>query len=921
MMIRLRPFPALAALAALAAFSAPASAQGKPTIKPADLARWETLGQSRLSPDGKWLYWSITRGDQDGNLQIRGGPSNAHVTIPFGQSPAFSSDSKWFAYLVGVSTKEREQLTSQRKPVRTSFVARNLATGDTIAIPEVSAFSFAPSGGFVSVTRYAAEGKRTNDVIVLDLAAGARLSFSNVSEQAWNDSKPLLALAVTVDGGNAVQVFDGASHSVKVLESSASLYRAIAWRPKSDGLIAMRTNPAREYVDTAMVVLAWQSAQAGGAPRVLDASKAGGFPAGMRIADHRRPSWSDNGQTIYIGLQDRRAVADAIKKSGEKVSDVEIWHVNDVLTIPSQRSSEQRDLRATVLAAWHADGSVTKLGSDAAESVAIVDGDRYVTETDRKPYAWGQKFGRRDEDVYAVNVATGARSRIVTKSRYTYGADPSGRRVSYFDGTDFWTVDVATGKQANVTQKVRTGQKADFVDRDDDHPSDVPGPWGAPLWSKDGNTMYATTDYDVWELSPEGAGGKRLTDGAKEGVQYRIVTLGAGGGRGGGAGGFGFGGGDRTVDRSKPVWLSMYGKKTKKSGYSRLMPNGAVERVAFEDAQVSGLAQADSADLYSVTRQTFAQSPNVFVGGADLTTAKQFTETNPFQDDYAWGKAELINFRSTLGTPLQGILYYPANYDASKKYPMIVYTYELLSQGLHRYIVPRENDYYNANVFTQNGYFVLMPDIVFRPRQFGLDTQASVEGAIQSVVARGLVDPNNIGHCGHSQGGYEAYFLATHSKMIKTAVAGAGISDTYSFAGQMHWTSTPEFDHWETGQFRMQVPPWDDWAAMSRNNPIEKVNVMPARSVLIEIGGDDPTVDMRQGVEFYNYARRAGKQAVMLLYPGEGHGLGKRENAIDYERRILQWFGHYLKGEPAPKWITDGQTWLERKAILDANKP
>jgi dipeptidyl aminopeptidase/acylaminoacyl peptidase len=374
------------------------------------------------------------------------------------------------------------------------------------------------------------------------------------------------------------------------------------------------------------------------------------------------------------------------------------------------------------------------------------------------------------------------------------------------------------------------------------------------------------------------------------------------------------------VDRSKPVWVAIYGKKTKQSGYAQLLPNGNVSRVIFEKAQVSGLQKADSTDRYAFTRQTFEDSPDVFVGSAALTDARQLTETNPFQKDYAWGKAELIEFNSTIGRPLQGILYYPANWDASKKYPMIVYTYELLSQGLHRYIVPRENDYYNANVFTQNGYFVLMPDIVFRPRQPGVDAQASVDGAIRAVVARGLVDPANIGHCGHSQGGYEAYFLATHSALIKTAVAGAGITNMFSFAGQMHWSSVPEFDHWETGQFRMEVAPWEDWAAMARNNPIEKVNEMKAQSILMEIGSEDPTVDMRQGVEFWNYARRAGKQAVMLNYPGEGHGLGKRENAIDYRNRILQWFGHYLKGEPAPAWIINGQTWLDRKAVLDANK-
>jgi dipeptidyl aminopeptidase/acylaminoacyl peptidase len=908
-MLRSLRLPALL----LASFAAVSSAQEKPLVTNKDLAKWESLGQNRLSPDGSWLTWSITRGDQDGALHLRGGSRDAHTTIPFGQSPAFSNDSRWFAYLVGVSTAERERLTKEKKPIKTSFVVRNLTTGDTTAIADVSSFSFAPSGGFVSVTRYQPdEKKRVNDVLVLDLAAGTRIALSNVAEQAWNDTKPLLAFVVTVDGGNSVQLFDGTTGSTRIVESSPSVYRALAWRPKSQGLAVLQTKVTKEYSDTAHVLVAWASADNPESERrVLDPEKAAGFPAGMRIAEHRRPSWSENGRTIYVGLQPRLAVANAIKKSDTKVSDVEIWHVNDVRAVPQQRSSEQRDLRATLVAAWHADGKVVQLGSNTLETATLLDGDRYLVETDRGPYAWGQKFGRRDEDLYSVDAANGARKKLLEKIRYSFGADPTGQHTSWFDGRDWWVADVASGAKTNVTAKVRTAQKADFIDRDDDHPSDVSSPWGSPSWSKDGKTMFVNTEYDIWAMPVDGSGGTRLTNGARDGVQHRLVNM----------AGFTASAADRAVDRSKPVWIALYGKKTKQSGYAQLQPNGTVTRVIFENAQVSGLQRADSADRYAFVRQAFDDSPDVFVGSGALTDAKQLTETNAFQKDYAWGKAELIEFTSTVGRPLQGILYYPANYDAKKKYPMIVYTYELLSQGLHRYIVPRENDYYNANVFTQNGYFVLMPDIVFRPRQPGVDAQASVDGAIRAVVARGLVDPANIGHCGHSQGGYEAYFLATHSSLIKTAVAGAGITNMFSFAGQMHWSSAPEFDHWETGQFRMEVAPWEDWAAMSRNNPIEKVHEMKAQSILMEIGSEDGTVDMRQGVEFWNYARRAGKQAVMLNYPGEGHGLAKRENAIDYRNRILQWFAHYLKGEPAAAWITNGQTWLERKAVLDANKP
>ena len=144
----------------LAAVSGTVLAQGKPLVTTKDLAKWEVLGQNRLSPDGAWLTWSVTRGDQDGALHRRGGARDAHITIPFGQSAAFSNDSRWFAYLVGVSTVEREKLTKEKKPIRTSFVVRNLVTGDTSAIADVSAFSFAPSGGFVSVTRYQTDDKK-----------------------------------------------------------------------------------------------------------------------------------------------------------------------------------------------------------------------------------------------------------------------------------------------------------------------------------------------------------------------------------------------------------------------------------------------------------------------------------------------------------------------------------------------------------------------------------------------------------------------------------------------------------------------------------------------------------------------------------------------------------------------------------------
>ena len=86
--------------------------------------------------------------------------------------------------------------------------------------------------------------------------------------------------------------------------------------------------------------------------------------------------------------------------------------------------------------------------------------------------------------------------------------------------------------------------------------------------------------------------------------------------------------------------------------------------------------------------------------------------------------------------------------------------------------------------------------------------------------------------------------------------------------------------------------------------------------LLIEVGDSDGTVFFHQGVELYNIARRARKEVVLIEYAGEDHGLRKKANQIDYQRRIFQWFGHYLKDEPAPEWITKGEPYLAHEREL-----
>src|SRR5262249_10825110 len=148
--------------------------------------------------------------------------------------------------------------------------------------------------------------------------------------------------------------------------------------------------------------------------------------------------------------------------------------------------------------------------------------------------------------------------------------------------------------------------------------------------------------------------------------------------------------------------------------------------------------------------------------------------------------------------------------------------------------------------------------------------------------------------------------------VFAAAVAGAPITDLVSNYGNHHWSSgIAETDHIETGQQRMEVPLYEDLPAYVRNSAVFNANNMTV-PLLIEGGDADRTVFCHQGVELYNSARRAKKNVVMLVYNGEDHGLRQAKNQVDYQHRILEWFGHYLKSDPPAAWIIDGESAIQR---------
>ena len=908
----------------------------KRALTPADYGKWESLGfGSEVSPDGKWLAYPVNRVNEEIELRITPLDRDTTIVVHYARNPSFSEDGRWLAYAIGVSPKEQKQLQKARKPIHTRLGLRNLLTGDTISIADVAGFTFSHDSRFLAMRRYPPEGARDRkyrgvDLVVRDLSSGVEVNFGNVSEYAWQDKGGLLAMLIDAEGqlGNGVQVFDPVSGRLRTLESERTRYEQLTWRKDDDDLAAMRVRADdKHFEDSTYVVVAWRDlAGKRTVPFVFDPDSTAGFPTDMRVVTYAGIRWSDDAGTIYFGIKERQVKEPEAKDSttakgdstkgdstkasrdstaprrgrgaaaddDEEPSTVEIWNARDVEIYPEQKVRANRDRERNHLVAWHLDdGKFVRLGTELTEDVVLAKGDRWAIGSDGTPYDSARMFGPVYRDLYRIDVATGDASLLAKKVQYALGPSSSGKYLMYLSHDQYWTVDLGTGKKTNITEGLPTS----FVDQEDDHPVEQKPPFGVAGWTKDDKSVLLYDKYDMWEVRPNGSGATRLTDGATDSVRYRRVRLDPD---------------EEFVDTSKPIYLSTYGEYSKRYGYSRLSGR-KLERLVWEDANVGRLTKAKDADVYLYVLQDFDRSPNLYVAGPNLANARRVSNTNPFQNEYRWGHAELIEYANTWGKPLQGALFYPADYEPGKQYPMIVYIYEIRSPSVHQYVVPSSRSAYNTTVWTSQGYFVLQPDIVYRDRDPGRSAVAAIVPAVKTVLATGMVDSTKVGLTGHSWGGYQTAFVVTQTNIFSAAVAGAPLTDLVSMYLSVYWNSgSTDARIFEISQGRMQVPFWEDIDAYVANSPVFHVEDLHT-PLMVAQGTEDGAVDFNQGVEYYNAARRARKDFVFLVYEGENHGNRQKANQIDYHNRIMEWFNHYLKGEPAPDWITKGVSYLDQE--------
>ena len=253
--------------------------------------------------------------------------------------------------------------------------------------------------------------------------------------------------------------------------------------------------------------------------------------------------------------------------------------------MPRQKISAAQDRRRNLLAAWHLDtGKLVQLGKDLVnEEVRPIRRTNLAWVAEWSKYAFDRTIGRPAADLYLADITTGARTKLKDNINDRYVQASTGGKYLLFRQDDhYWTVNLATRAIANITKSAPVS----FIDKESDQTSPEKPPFGIAGWTKDDAAVLFYDKFDLWQVAADGSKAQRLTDGTAEQVRHRLVRLdGAGGGRGGGGGDFGPAAADQGIDLSKPLYLSAYGDRTKKSGYALLKPGqpGHAPRVARQE--------------------------------------------------------------------------------------------------------------------------------------------------------------------------------------------------------------------------------------------------------------------------------------------------------------------------------------------------
>ena len=966
-----------------------ANATADPTRKKAlsveDYSRWRTIEGAQISSDGKYAAYvfrqmNVPQADSRPVLHIVRIDDDNHVMIQNASQPTFSPDGRWIAYQVeppraaagrggrgGAGADSAAADTSGRGRAgappanQRRMELRELATGATKQWQDMASATFNATSSHVLFRRTANAGAgggrggatppnggaplppaaqtsvsgsgvqtatpRGAEVILHNLGTGRSLFIGAVGDAAFNRTGAVLAY--TVDGpvrdGNGIFAIDLPTGRTLPLDNDAKTYNRLTWNDEGNAVAVLKGTETPRMRERANVVLVIGNVKAGFdnasalTTTVLDAAAASNFPKGFVISDRAALSWSDDNNRVFFGIIPQTPAPDTSRRRGaDSVADVDVWSSDDDRVQSQQMARADAERNFTFRQAFDLSGKkFIQLTDSSMRDIQVAGDGLWALGSDNRAYV--SDYAPAKADYYRVNTMTGERT-LIAKDQLAqqFGITPSGKQWIYWKDLKFNAYDFASGKST-----VLGGAAAPaFTDLVWDYPGPKPA-YGVAGYTKDGSGMIVEHKYDLWLLPLDGTAGKVLTNALGNRGEIKFLPV-----RSQPADEMAMRADrdPRVFDLSKPIVLSAYGQWTKKAGFYELS-NGQMKELTYEDAAFSNPVKAAKADRYMFTRQTFAEYPDIRVGGYGFTDSKKISNANPQQSEFLWGHRVLFDYKLKDGTRAQGILALPDDYKQGEKRPMIVSFYEKNSQNMHRYTPPSFITGMGSLPMeaVTKGYITMFADVYYRTGQSHSDQLEAVEAATRKVIELGYADPKAIGLNGHSYGGEGAQFIATRSRLFRAVGAGAGVTDLFTdFSQSWGWSYQNQpgtggsngLQYYYYGQGRWGFSPWDKPEVFHFESAITHANETTA-AVLLMHGTADPTVSFNESLKFYTALRYNKKDATLLAYTNEGHGLRGLANRKDLTVRYMEFFDHYLKGTPAPNWLSKGVPFLVKEATLN----
>lgn len=583
---------------------------------------------------------------------------------------------------------------------------------------------------------------------------------------------------------------------------------------------------------------------------------------------------------------------------------LKVWHGDDPRIKPNEIKQYEDEQKRTYLAVLHlGSNNVVQLGDKTVPDVTMSQHKRFMLASSDLPYRKMATWAGFYQDYYLVDINTGSKVPFLTQQ--PSDAEPTlsgnGKYVAYYQQGNVYLYDIAQDRRTNLTKSL----KVSFADEDHDYPSNAPG-YGFGPWLKNDAGFLVYDKYDVWQFNTESKAGFALTagKGRTQKIQYRLEGL---------------------VDNpdepaelayNATVLLHGYSDKTKADGfYQATLGEAGVKTLMQGEYKLTVLGRSKDADTIVFSKERFDLFPDLYTASysAPQNAVKQ-TDLDKQRQAFNWSQSELVHWTNGDGKPLDGVLIKPTNYQEGKRYPVLVYYYRFMTDRLHAFPQMNINHRPNFAWYINNGYAVFLPDIRFEIGYPGASSVQALTSGVQKLIEIGIADPDAIGLQGHSWSGYQTAFAITQTRMFKAAVAGAPVSNmTSAYSGIRHGTGIARQFQYETGQSRIGASLFAAPQKYIENSPVFYADRIQT-PLMIMFGDKDDAVPWEQGVEMYLAMRRAGKEVVFLQYEDEPHHLKKYPNKLDYSIRMMQYFDHYLKGKPAPEWLSKGEAYVEYKA-------